>query len=53
MKKGREVQTLVNDETIEDSHTVTFDGTDFPSGIYFYRIEAGDFVDTKILTLLK
>ncbi len=50
---GREVQTLVNDETIEGSHTVTFDGADFPSGIYFYRLEAGDFVDTKILTLLK
>lgn len=50
---GREVQILVNGETIEGSHNVTFDGTDFPSGIYFYRIEAGDFIDTKILTLLK
>lgn len=53
MKKGRQVQTLVNEETIEGSHNVTFDGTDFTGGIYFYRIEAGDFVDTKILTLLK
>ena len=50
---GREVQTLVNDQTVEGSHTVTFDGADFPSGIYFYRLEAGDFADTKILTVLK
>ncbi len=53
MKKGREVQTLINDQTIEGSYAVTFDGTDFPSGIYFYRLKAGDFIDTKILTLLK
>jgi hypothetical protein len=50
---GREVQTLVNEETIDGSHNVTFDGTNFPSAIYFYRLEAGDFTDTKILTLLK
>lgn len=53
MKKSREVQTLVNDETIEGSHNVTFDGTGLPSGIYFYRLKAADFSDTKILTLLK
>lgn len=50
---GREVQTLIDDQTIGGSLTVTFDGTEFPSGIYFYRLDAGDFADTKILTLLK
>lgn len=53
MKKSREVQALVDEETIEGFYNVPFDGTDFPSGIYFYRIDAGDFIDTKILTLLK
>jgi hypothetical protein len=50
---GRHVQTLVDGETLEGSYTVTFDGTDLPSGIYFYRLQAGDFTDTKTLTLLK
>lgn len=50
---GREVRTLVNGQTPEGSHTVTFDGSELPSGIYFYRLKAGDFTNTKILTLLK
>ncbi len=50
---GREVATLVNGDQISGSHQVQFDGSKFASGVYFYRIEAGSFVQTKKLILLK
>jgi len=34
-------------------HNVVFDGTGFPSGLYIYRLQAGDFVDCKKLILMK
>jgi len=50
---GNEVSTLVNEEKPAGSYEVEFDGTELTSGIYFYRIEAGSFVETKNMTLLK
>ncbi len=50
---GREVTTLVNEEKPAGSYEVDFDGTDLPSGVYFYRIESGSFSDTKKFVLLK
>ncbi len=44
---GREVKTLVNEEKPAGSYEVEFDGTNLPSGIYFYRIEAGKFLCYK------
>jgi photosystem II stability/assembly factor-like uncharacterized protein len=50
---GREVRTLVNENLQAGSYAMTFDATGLASGIYFYRLQAGEFVDTKRLVLLK
>ena len=50
---GREVATLVNEEKYAGNYSVQFSGSKLSSGIYFYRIQAGSFVQTKKLLLLK
>jgi hypothetical protein len=51
---GREVKKLVNNEIKQAGrYYVEFDGTNLASGIYFYRIEAGSFIDSKKMVLVK
>ena len=50
---GREVATLVNEEKPAGEYEVEFNGTALPSGIYFYQLRAGDFVETKKMVLIK
>ena len=50
---GREVATLVNEEKPAGEDEVEFDGSDLPSGIYFYQLKAGDFIQTKKMVLIK
>jgi hypothetical protein len=50
---GREVAKLVNSTLKPGSHELTFDGTDFTSGVYFYRLQAGESVQTKKFVLQK
>ena len=50
---GQSVSTLVNGEQEAGYHEVKFDGSKLASGVYFYRIQAGTFVQTKRLLLLK
>lgn len=50
---GNEVATLVNEEKSAGSYEIEFDGNELTSGIYFYRIQAGNFVETKKMILLK
>ena len=50
---GREVATLVNREEQAGFHTATFEASNVATGIYFFRIQAGDFVSMKKLILLK
>ena len=50
---GREVCVLVNDRGDAGVHEVKFDGSNLASGVYFYRLQAGDFVATKRLLLVK
>lgn len=50
---GREVATLVDEVKPAGSHTVKFDGSGLASGTYVYRIEAGSFMATRKLTLVK
>ena len=50
---GREVRTLMSQTLQAGSYATTFDATGLASGIYFYRLQAGEFVDSKRLVLLK
>jgi photosystem II stability/assembly factor-like uncharacterized protein len=50
---GREVQTLVNESLKPGTYEAAFDGSQFTSGIYFYRLQANDFTETKKMTLIK
>ena len=50
---GRRVATLVDDMLDAGHHQVTFDGTHLASGVYLYRMRAGDFVQTRKLILVK
>lgn len=50
---GREVKTLVNENRSAGTYEVEFNAFHLASGVYFYRMEAGDFVDVKKLVLLK
>jgi len=50
---GNQVQTLVNSKQPVGKYRVQFEGKSLPAGLYFYRIQAGEFVQTKKLTLLR
>ena len=50
---GTEVATLVNEEKFAGSYEVQFNASEFPSGIYFYTLKAGDFIQTKKMILIK
>jgi len=50
---GKEVAHLVNAQQSAGSYHVTWDASDKSSGVYLYRLEAGDFVETKKMVLLK
>jgi len=50
---GQNVVTLVSEEKEPGVHQVQFDGTGFASGLYFYRLKAGGFVETRKLVLLR
>lgn len=50
---GREVETLVNEIQKAGTYEATFDGSKYPSGVYFYRIITKDFVKTQKMVLIK
>ena len=50
---GKEVATLVNEEKRQGNYNVELNANNLASGIYFYRMQAGSFVETKKLILLK
>ncbi|MBT8385880.1 MAG: T9SS type A sorting domain-containing protein, partial [Ignavibacteria bacterium] len=50
---GSEVTTLVDEELNAGEHETVFDANRFSSGIYFYRLKAGSFVETKKMIFLK
>lgn len=51
--KGTEVQTLINNFQNEGEYEISFDAKNLASGIYYYKLSAGNFSDTKKMILLK
>jgi hypothetical protein len=50
---GDEIETLVNEEKAAGTYEVTWYAENLPSGVYFYQLRAGSFVETKKMLLLK
>ncbi|MBK8984198.1 MAG: T9SS type A sorting domain-containing protein [Ignavibacteria bacterium] len=50
---GKEVASLINEVKSAGTYEVNFNGANLSSGVYFYRLESGNFVDTKKMFLLK
>lgn len=50
---GREITTLIDNSQSSGEHKVIFDGSDFPSGVYFYKFEIDQHVTVKKMTLIK
>lgn len=50
---GRMIVSLVREQKSSGMHQVTWDASTVPSGIYFYRLQAGEYIETKKMILLK
>ena len=50
---GREISTLLNEVKPKGTFTIEFDGSNLSSGIYYLRLQAGTFTDTKKMVLLR
>lgn len=50
---GKVVNTLVNEELKAGTYEVYFDGTNYASGVYYYMLEAGNYIETKKMVLIK
>jgi len=50
---GSEIITLVKEQKTAGTHSVLFDASNIPSGVYFYTLTAGDFVSTKKMMLVR
>ncbi|MCI0449879.1 MAG: T9SS type A sorting domain-containing protein, partial [Chlorobi bacterium] len=50
---GKELVILTDEFKKAGTHDITFDGQNYSSGVYFYRLKAGDFSDSKKMVLIK
>jgi len=50
---GREVAKLVNEKLNAGTYLVDWNASQYPSGVYFYRLQSGDFVDVKKMLMIK
>jgi hypothetical protein len=50
---GREIRTLINKEIIAGYHEININANNFPTGVLFYRIQSGDFIQTKKMILVR
>ncbi len=50
---GREVATLINEYKSAGKYEVEFNAASLPSGVYFYKLNAGEFIETKKMILMK
>jgi len=50
---GKEIEVLVNEQLREGTYQTEWNGNSFSSGVYFYKISAGDFTETRKMLLVK
>ena len=50
---GKEIMVFENEEKEAGYYSIDFNASDLPSGVYFYRIQVGSFIDTKKILLIK
>jgi hypothetical protein len=50
---GREVGTMIDEDKQAGFHFIIFDASGLSSGVYFYRLQAGEMIETKRMVLLK
>ena len=50
---GKEITTLINEQLQPGVYEVEFNGSNLPSGVYFYRLLAGDYMSVKKMILIK
>jgi hypothetical protein len=50
---GREIKSIVNNVLTTGKYTFEFDGSNLASGVYFYRLVAGEFTSVKRMVLVK
>ena len=50
---GKEIMTLINESKSPGSYEITFDASSLTSGIYFYRLTAGEYSETKKMIMIK
>ncbi|MEK7727293.1 MAG: hypothetical protein AAB354_02705 [candidate division KSB1 bacterium] len=50
---GQEIATLINGKLKAGEHKMTWNAKGMPSGVYFYRLDAGSFSEVKKMTLLR
>jgi len=50
---GKEAAILVNEERPAGSYEVEFDASSLPSGVYFYQLRVGSFIQTKKMLMIK
>jgi len=50
---GEEIATLMYGEQTAGTYTATWDASDMPSGVYFYRLTAGEYVHTRKMVLMR
>jgi outer membrane protein assembly factor BamB len=50
---GSEITTLVDERKSQGNYTIIWDASEFPSGVYFYRLQAGGFIEVKKMIILK
>lgn len=50
---GRNIATLVNEKQNAGTYEINFNAGNLPSGIYFYKLQSGDFTDTKKMLVVK
>ncbi len=50
---GREVETLINEQLNAGTYEVSWNAVNYPSGVYYYKLSAGEFSQTRKAVLIK